>query len=249
MQVGEGDLGGANEPKVVFHVVVNVLLKLGQLRGANQALTLDYGWGIDLGVTVLLDVQVQHPGDERPLQARPQPAQHVEAGAGELDTALKVHDAQHWPQIPVRQRLKAELSRLSLGAQNDVLTLVLAHRHTFVGQVGHVQLCVVELPFHVTQGHVQGLDPLTELAHFLSDGFEFSFQHLSLVRADLFEAPLEAAHLFGCGVTLGLQALHLRQQLATFGVQFQDQVNRGVRVQLDHRGFYFVQVLADVNQV
>ena len=46
-------------------------------------------------------MQVEHEGDEGPLQAGAQPFEHVEAGAGQLYPALEVNDAQRFTQLPV----------------------------------------------------------------------------------------------------------------------------------------------------
>ena len=55
-------------------------------------------------------MQVEHPGDQGALQARPGPAEHVKARAGDLDALLEVDDAQRRAQVPVRLGLEVELA-------------------------------------------------------------------------------------------------------------------------------------------
>src|SRR6185369_5713285 len=89
-------------PVVIFlGVAIEVLAELRQLRRADEALALDHLRRVDLAVA-LLDVNVDHPADERALQARPNAAQEVEARAGDLDAALEVDDPELGPEIPVR---------------------------------------------------------------------------------------------------------------------------------------------------
>ncbi len=138
MEVGQRHLGGGHHPQVILHIVVKVVGELGQLGGSNQHLPLDHEGRIDLGVAVLLHMQVNHPRDEGPLKLGPQALEDVEAGAGELHPSLEINDPQSRAQLPMGQRLEVELARLALGAHYHVLALVLAHGHLLVGHVGHL---------------------------------------------------------------------------------------------------------------
>ncbi|MBA7681064.1 hypothetical protein ES703_89392 [subsurface metagenome] len=68
VEVGEGYLGGADEPKVVLVIVVDVIGELGQLSRADHALPLDHKGRVYLLVAVLAGMQVEHEGDEGSLQ-------------------------------------------------------------------------------------------------------------------------------------------------------------------------------------
>ena len=99
-----------HEPEVVLGVVVEVIGELGQLAGADHALPLDHEGRVDLLIAVLAGVQVEHEGDEGPLQPGAQPLEDVEAGAGELDAALEIDDAQVFAQLPVGGRRESRRS-------------------------------------------------------------------------------------------------------------------------------------------
>ena len=135
MQPGQRHLGGRHHPQVFLVVVVQVVAELGQLPGAEQGLRLDHEGGVLLGVA-LADVQVEHPGDQGALQARPGPAEHVEARTGDLDALLKVEDAQRRAQIPVRLGLEVKFGQLAHRAQDDVLAVILAIGRARVGDIG-----------------------------------------------------------------------------------------------------------------
>ena len=102
MQVRQRHLGRRHEPVVLFGVVVEVVAELRQLAGVPHRLFLHHRRQVHLRVAVLVDVQLQHEGDQRPLQPRARALQHVEAAAGQLHAALEVDDAQRLAQLPVR---------------------------------------------------------------------------------------------------------------------------------------------------
>ena len=72
MQTGQGDLGGRHHPAIIFRIVIQVVAEFGQLPRLEHGLLFDHEGSIFLRIT-LADMQVQHPGDQCPLQARPAP--------------------------------------------------------------------------------------------------------------------------------------------------------------------------------
>ena len=87
--------------------MVQVLGKLRQLTSAVERSRLDHERSILLGVTLAV-MQVEHVGDDRPLQASPRPRQYIESRAGDLDPTLKIDDAKGGSQFPMDLRLKVE---------------------------------------------------------------------------------------------------------------------------------------------
>jgi seryl-tRNA synthetase len=69
-------------------------------------------------------VEVEHEGDQRPLERRPRPAEHREAAAGDLGGALEVEDLKLGPEVPVGLGLEAEGRRLTPAALEPVGALV-----------------------------------------------------------------------------------------------------------------------------
>ena len=72
MQAGQRNFGGRHQPQVLLVIVVQVVVELGQLAGGEERLAAHQERRVLLPVA-LAGVQVEHPGDQRPLQARPAP--------------------------------------------------------------------------------------------------------------------------------------------------------------------------------
>ena len=68
MQVGDGDLGGGHQEQVIRLGPVGIFLELGELPGPEHALAADQEGRQYLRVAVLLGMEVQHEGDDGPLQ-------------------------------------------------------------------------------------------------------------------------------------------------------------------------------------
>src|SRR5437773_888548 len=164
VEVGDRHLGRGDEPQVLLGVAVEVVAELGEVPGADQALALHHRRRVDLDVAVLARVEVEHPGDERALEARARAAQHVEARAGDLDAALEVDDAELRPQVPVRERREIEAARLAHAAHDHVRGLVGTDGHVGVRQVGHLEHAALEVRLGGSRGRLGGRDALAHCA-------------------------------------------------------------------------------------
>jgi len=78
VQAGEGHLRGGNHPKVLFHVMIEVVGELGQLTAGEQGVCFYHEGQVFFGVT-LAGVQIQHPGNKGALEACACAAQDVKA--------------------------------------------------------------------------------------------------------------------------------------------------------------------------
>ena len=65
------------------------------LPGGEEGLPFDHEGRVFLEIA-LAGVQIEHPGDQGALQARPGSTQHVKTRAGDLDTLLEIDDTQGW---------------------------------------------------------------------------------------------------------------------------------------------------------
>jgi hypothetical protein len=74
-----------------------IRLELRQLPGAAQRLGLDQDRRVDLAVSVLFRVQIEHEADDRPLEPGGRAIQHGKARSGELGGALEIDDASAVP--------------------------------------------------------------------------------------------------------------------------------------------------------
>ncbi len=233
VEVGHRRLGGRDPPEVLLRVVVEVVAELGQVACAHQHFRLDHVRRVDLGVAVLRRVQVEHPGDQRPLQPRARAFEHVEARAAELDPPLEVDDVQRSPQVPMRQRLEVERSQRPFLAHHHVLALVPTHRHAGMRQVGDAQHGVPEVDLHPAQLLIQAGDLLPDLRH----------ARLERLPLRALPCPHQLADLLRAGVALGPQRLHLGQDRPPALVQRQRLGHRRVfGPQADHGGQHLLPV-------
>src|SRR5581483_7300060 len=94
---------------------------------------------LDLAVSMLARVQVEHEIDQRAGQLRAGAAENGEARTREPRRALEIEDAERRAEIPMRLRLEIEASRLAVPAHFDVVVSALADRHARVRQIWQVQ--------------------------------------------------------------------------------------------------------------
>ncbi len=102
MHVRQRHLRRRHEPEVLLGVVVEVVAELRELARVPHRLFLDHRRQVHLRVAVLVDVQLEHEGDQRALQPRAGALEHVEAAAGQLRPALEVDDVERLAQLVVR---------------------------------------------------------------------------------------------------------------------------------------------------
>ena len=192
--------------------MVQVILELGQLTGAEHGIFLDHEWGVLLGIS-LTDVQVEHPGDQGTLQARPCSAEHVETRAGDLHPLLEVQDVQCGSQIPVGFRLEVEFGDLTHTPQHHVLTVILPVGRARIRDVGDTRQDGIQLFLGSPQGIIELADVLPHAAHRFD---------LCLPLSRVLGFPNFLRH----SIALGFEALRLLDGLAALAVQLQDLVDR-----------------------
>ncbi len=109
--------------------------ELRQLAGAEQDVVADQERRAHLEVAVLVGLQVEHQGGERPLEPRHLPGQRDEAGAGELGGAAEIH-AERGADLIVLLGREVEPAGLAPAPQLDVGALIGAVRHVVGERVG-----------------------------------------------------------------------------------------------------------------
>ena len=90
-------------------------------------------------------MHVEHEGSQRSLQPRQRARENDEAGAGELDCALEVHEAERLADFEVLLRAAVRQRWLAPATDLDVGALVGAVRHLFGRQVGQAREQFIEL--------------------------------------------------------------------------------------------------------
>ncbi len=209
-KIGQRYFGGADEPVILFSVVVHVVTELGQVSRADHSLLTHHKRRVDFGVAVLAHAHIKEKVGQRPVQGRACAFEDVKARAAHLDPTFEVDDAQVLTQIPVRFGQKIELRRLAPAPHLDVVVLVGADRHAGAGHIRHVQLLVVQVGLDLAQLLVQGADFIAEAGHVLFLG----------LRLGLFALAHQLADGFAAGVTLLAQHLDFFQQLPPLPVEF-----------------------------
>ena len=215
---GDRDFGGRREPEIVFGAAKALLGEFRQLAGAGEAGAVHQDRRQQFGVAPL-GMQVEHQGDQRPLQAGAHASQGHEAALGNAHRAFAVHQGQPLGDLPVLLKLfcRACKSRLTPALHLNVVGLRTAVRTQFGGQVRQseqlfAQLGLQRLLLVFKAGHLQfdliplvpegldlgllgagtGLDPLS---HLLADAVAFSLE----VAALFFQLPLLQSALLQAG--------------------------------------------------
>ncbi len=225
-EVGDGDLGGGDEPVVVilgraglvraFVVAVKELVgELGQLAGAEEGARVDDGGRQDLRVAMFAGMEVEHEVGEGAFEAGAGAEMHDEAGAGNFGGALEVEDAQGFADLPMGFRGEGKVRDFAPGHFTDVVVLGAADGDAVLGQVG--------------QGFEQGTEPEVERG---GSGFErvgpgFQVGRLGADRRGVGAGTLEAAELLGERVALRFQGLGFGDRGAAVGVELGKTLDQG----------------------
>ncbi len=237
VEVGDDDLGGRDEPEILLRVPIEVVTELRQVAGADQAFAPHHRRRVDLGVAVVRDVEVEHPRDERPLQARTGAVQHVEARARHLRAALEVDDAERLADLPMRLRREVEGARRPDLAHHHIRVLVGSDRHVRVRQVRNLEHPRFEARLDLGDDDLGGGDLVAE-------PFGRGDRPFALGRV------LDGADLLRRLPALGFQGLERCDGGAPLGVERQERIDLG-RVDPDGRepAFHEVGLLADQSDV
>jgi hypothetical protein len=162
---------------------------------------------------VLAGVEVEHEPAERPHQPRAEAAKEREARAGDLGAGGQIEDAERLAQLPVGPRLESEDGPLAPGPHDPVGRRVPVGE-TVGGKVGHRLGAALELSLDLAKARVQ-------LLHLVAARSEVGHQVVGRLLG-----ALPPSHLLACGVALGLQGLHLHQELAPLAVEIQQRVEQ-----------------------
>jgi len=132
VQIGHRDFRRRDQVVVLCRDLEQILLELGQLTCPEQRSGVDHQRGHDLGVAMLLAVQIEHELDQRPFQSRPVTDQHDEACAGDFRCTLEVENAQRRPEVRVILGLEFEVRHRPHDALDTVVLLAGSDRDALV---------------------------------------------------------------------------------------------------------------------
>ena len=207
IEVGDGNLGGGNEPVVVilelaagdgFGVGIpaaeEVFGKFGQLASAEEGLAVNHERRQHFGIAVFGRVQVKHEADQRPFE--PCSSAHVdrEPRATQLGCAFQVENAERLAQFPMRLGLEVEFRNFAPGLHCEVVGLGLANRHFVMGEVGYARERLPQLLVERDGDLVQFVQLFFEGAGLVHDrrGVLAGFFQCADLLAQLVAASLEA---------------------------------------------------------
>ncbi len=214
MQVGHRHLGGRDQEVIVALELEQVLLELRQLPGADQRRAVDHEGRQHLGVAMVRGVQVEHEGDQSPLEPRRGSPVDGETRPGDLGGALEIEDAQRRSEVPVGLGLEGKPPRLADLPLDPVRGLVPSARHRLVRQVGEAKLDRGERRLELPQPALEPVDARLELAH---------RRHL---RAGVAAFGLDGSDRLGGLVAPALELLDLGDSGAALGVEAQPLLER-----------------------
>ncbi len=118
---------------------------MGRLEEPIRHSCLHHVRRIDLGVTVVLDMAMEHEGNQGSLQLGPGPFEQIESGAAQLGSPGEIDDVQRFAQVPVSLGLEVEAAGLSPGPRCHVVFRGLADRNAGVRDIGNPEESVLEL--------------------------------------------------------------------------------------------------------
>ena len=209
IEIGDGNLGGGDEPVVVVFVFAarggfrvgigaaeQVLGKLGQLAGAEERLGIDHERRQHFGVAVLLRVHVEHEADERALEARARA--HVDG---------KTRAARAWPRVRDREcrglrrsPSEAWAAKSNFFCSPQVLTVLLSASEAPAGTSSRVRLGTRARDWRNCSSSSGG--SLVELVEFVFQGAGLFHHGRGFV---VFAGLFERAHLLREFVAAGFE--------------------------------------------
>lgn len=139
MQVCDRDLSGRDEVKVIFRAVINLVAKLGQLTGADEAFWTDKVRRVDLRVAVLAAVEIEQKVDQCTLQARSRSTINDESAARDFDASLEVQHAERGAKHGVVLRLEVVAGLAAPGADFGVFLRTVSDWAGFMREIGNAQ--------------------------------------------------------------------------------------------------------------
>ena len=147
-EIGQRDFGGGNETETFglqsfigrreqlsFDGPELVVLEFRQLARAEHHIVAHQQWRIDLGVTMLTGMEVEHELSDRTLQPRQSLLQHHEARATQFRSSLEIHVAKRATEVVMRLRREGIVADLAVDVALHVAVLVYAFGHIVERQV------------------------------------------------------------------------------------------------------------------
>nr|WP_245668797.1 hypothetical protein [Chloroflexus islandicus] len=221
-----------HQPQTRLFIAVEVVTEFGQLAGGPQHRFFNYKRRVDL-LVALLQMEIEQPLDDGPLQARAGAAHDIKARTGQLDAALEVENAQRLTQFPVRAGGEGQLPRFTLLVDDHVIVFINPIGHIRVRQIANLKHRGPLLLFDLGQLAIKRRDFIAELAHRLD---------LSLSLGSVFHS----ADLLRDGVAFGFARLNLVDQTAALLVEGQHLIdNCAINTAAGQLALHFVGLLAD----
>ncbi len=101
VDIGHRDLGGGRQVEIQPFKAEKIVGEFRKLAGADQGRGVDEIWRDHLGVAVALSVEIQHVGDQGPLECRAVPAKDRKPARRDLRGAFEIYDPEVRSEVPV----------------------------------------------------------------------------------------------------------------------------------------------------
>ena len=223
-EVGQRDFGGGNEAETLgLQSFVGrrkqfaldgpelVILEFRQLARAEHHVVAHQQRRIDLGIAMLVGVEVEHELPDRALQPRQPLLQHDKARAAQFRRRLEIHVAERAAEIVMRLRREGVVADLAVDVTLHVAVLVGAFGHVVERQVRNRGKLFRQL-------FVRGLRSQLKLRH---RGLEFGDFGHQLAGARVVLGLLGLADFLRCRIAPRLRLLRRQDRRTAFLVDRQ----------------------------
>ncbi len=134
-EVSEWHFGGRDHVMPLPRLV-QILLELGELSGAEQAVTAHHHRRRDFEIAFLLRMHIEHEGRQRAFQPGNLAAGHDEPRTGDFCRRLEIHQSHSLAKLIMLLRIEIERRNIANPAQLDILRLVRAVGHVRIQNIG-----------------------------------------------------------------------------------------------------------------
>ena len=234
VEIGDRNLGGWREEKLVVFRAIHVVLELGELAGSLHAFALDDVGNVDLFIAVFTTLKIEEELDEGTLEPGSLASIDRKAGSREARTIVEADEAFFFSEIEVIAGI-GERWLFSPAADNGVGFLVSTNRTIFVWKIRDVKKKFVLALGGLTSFVVESLDLFADLLDF---GFD---------ARGIFAIGAEFSNFLGGCFALGLQDLLGRFVFAAGLVASEDFVDKigGAIVTIGEAFFDEFRIFAD----
>ena len=180
-------------------------------------------------------MNIEHVGDQCPLERRSLSAEDRESARGDLGSTLEINHPEFRAEVPVSLGLEVELGVFTPDPLDPVGVLIDPDRNALVEEIGDLKLELAELGLEALGATLQVLDFLSECGH-------LSLQLFSLVLTPF---SIQTTDLLRTGVAACFELLDLYQHVPPRSVDLEKTIEVRLSVALGKHGTDPLWVVAE----